>query len=145
LGILVGLFPLLEFQRLSDMACPSGTATLSIHFASNPTHNVDYIYGISHVSSFPEFHQIPFLEIGLFGVRVWHGGNTPILLYEQSVRLLNITAATSCALLQFPFRLARKGAAASRPARANLESRGRRPLARVWAGVKPSAGAWGRR
>ena len=39
----------------------------------------------------------------------------------------------------FPFRFAGKGAKASWPARANLESRGRKPLARVWAGMKPIA------
>jgi hypothetical protein len=39
----------------------------------------------------------------------------------------------------------RKGRGASRPARAELESMRSCPLARAWAGVKPSAGAWGRR
>ena len=44
----------------------------------------------------------------------------------------------------FPFRLPERGEA-ERPARAELESMRACPLARVWAGVRPGAGVWGRR
>ena len=64
---------------------------------------------------------------------VWGGSHRPTE---------NQTAGTRAD--HFPFRLPERGEA-DRPARAELESMRACPLARVWAGVRPGAGVWGRR